>query len=65
MKPILNALLNMSAHKVMGVDMEKTMLTKYGYIFESPRLMYLYADREGLALLMKNQIPTPLRQTNM
>ena len=40
----LNSLLNMSAHKMMGVDMEKTMLTKILTSSNSPRLMYLYAE---------------------
>lgn len=40
----LNSLLNMSAQKVMGVDMEKAMLTKILTSSNSPRLMYLYAE---------------------
>ena len=40
----LNSLLNMSAHKMMGVDMEKTILTKILTSSNSPRLMYLYAE---------------------
>ena len=40
----LNALLNMSAQKVMGVDMEKAMLTKVLTSSNSPRLMYLYSE---------------------
>ncbi len=40
----LNSLLNMSAQKVMGVDVEKAMLTKVLTSSNSPRLMYLYAD---------------------
>lgn len=40
----LNSLLNMSAQKVMGVDMEKAMLTKVLTSSNSPRLMYLYAE---------------------
>ena len=40
----LNSLLNMSAQKVMGVNAEKTMLTKVLTSSNSPRLMYLYAE---------------------
>lgn len=40
----LNALLNMSAQKVMGIDMEKTMITKVLTSSNSPRLMYLYSE---------------------
>ena len=40
----LNSLLNMSAQKVMGIDMEKAMLTKLLTSSNSPRLMYLYAE---------------------
>lgn len=40
----LNSLLNMSAQKVMGVDVEKAMLSKVLTSANSSRLMYLYAD---------------------
>lgn len=43
-EPNINALLNMSAQKVIGMDMENAMLAKVLTSSNSPRLMYLYSE---------------------